>query len=89
MFKLSKLKIGQKANAGHLKNLIENQNYTRCGNGIIGEAVLWANGNNIEEYSHLNACPDNTIIEAREEYYGKVTFTKRNGEWFVTTIRTH
>ena len=39
MFKLSKLKIGQKANLGHLKTLIENQNFTIHGNQVVGEIV--------------------------------------------------
>lgn len=88
MFKLSKLKIGQKANLGHLKTLIENQNFTIHGNQVVGEIVQWVGGDSVESIDHLNYAPDGTIIYAREEYYGCVSFTKRNGEWFVTSIRT-
>lgn len=88
MFKLSKLKIGQKANLGHLKNLIENQNFTIHGNQVVGEIIQWVGGDSIESIDHLNYAPNDTIIYAREEYYGSVSFTKRDGEWFVTSIRT-
>lgn len=88
MFKLSKLKIGQKANLGHLKTLIENQNFIIHGNQVVGEIVQWVGGDSVESIDHLNYAPDSTIIYAREEYYGSASFTKNNGEWFVTSIRT-
>lgn len=88
MFKLSKIKLGQKANFGHLKTLIENQNFTKYANQIVGDIIQWVGGDSIESVDHLNYAPNGTIIYARQHYWGSVSFTKNNGEWYVTTIRT-
>lgn len=87
MFILSKLKIGQKVSQSFLKELVKDQNFTRVSNGYVGEVILWANGAVVQEYNHLQMCPESTTIECRQEYFGTVWMTKTEGVWYVTGIK--
>lgn len=89
MATLSMFKLGAKVSMADLKHLINSQSFQVHGRQIIGDIVQWVGGDSVEDTNHLGYAPENTMIYAREHYYGSVGFTKRGQDWFVTSIRTH
>jgi hypothetical protein len=86
---ISSLFVGKSVSTDRVAAMLNSQSYTRFGSQVIGEAVLWYNGQDIESGHHLNAAPNGTKIQVREHYYGVAVLEKYNETWSVISISKH
>ena len=71
---------------GFLNHFHANQNYTVSNKQVVGEAMLWENGELVVGLAHLERAPEHTVIQLREHYYGVALLTKKSNRWYVTNI---